>query len=212
MNNIHIIEEKGYYLKMSAVVLIEHVSVIELYGHTEFHVEGIVQDIGGTLLPLKIKHGAEDRELIAELRETLRQGNLLLVRDEGVHALSHTLRLLYPTFTVLEDDGDDIRKEFERGKALRDHPYDPMQGLPEGHIRGLAIECRMSSTREGDVFAFVTVDTEDGYYEAVLFPEIVQRYLEEISELGFMEFFGKIDSTGDPEEIPKIVVERLVKS
>ena len=211
MHNINILEEKDYSLKLSAAVLVEHVTVTEFYGRTEFSVEGLVQATDHELLPLQIRYSARDPEHIDELRTALRPGNLLLVRAAEVVIVGRTMRLISPPFTLLEDDSEAVRKEFERHKTALAHPYDPRKGMPEGKIRGLAIECRLCSTKEFGVMAFITVDTEEGYYEAVLFQEVLQRHLTEISELGFMEFFGKFEPNEDPEEIPKMLVDRIFK-
>lgn len=204
-------DENACYAKLSAVLLVEHVLVAEPYGAIEFQVDCLALGRCGDLLPLQIYYGSSDPAKMVELRELLRPGNLLVVRDEALDVCERALRLLCPDLRVYEGATEKVRGEFANQKTRRTRPLDGTSFSHKDRVRGVVIECRILATRDAGAIAIATIETADGFIEAALFNDALSRYQSTVSELGFMEFFGKFEPEEGADEIPRFIVEQVGK-
>lgn len=202
--------EEPVHLRISATLLVEHVLADELYGCTEFHADVLAQGLCGDLLPLQLYCCPSDRDEIAKLKELLAEGNLLVIRDQALDVGDNLLRIMGPELHPYTGDGETVRKEFLKEKERRDKDSGKISSVQDDKLRGRVTEVRMLATKNAGAMAVATVETTEGKVDALLFPNVLNRYLLIISRLGFMEFFGKLQESEEEVERPVFVVEHVV--
>lgn len=202
--------EEPVHLRISATLIVDHVLAVELYGCTEFHVDVFAQGLCGDLLPLQLYCCPSDRDEIARLKELLVEGNLLVVRDQALDVGDNLLRIMGPELHLYEGDVENVYKDFLKEKERRNKDSGKTSSVQDDKLRGRVTEVRMLSTKNAGAMAVATVETTDGKVDALLFPNVLNRYLLILSRLGFMEFFGKLQEREEEIERPIFVVEQVV--
>ena len=209
----HVPEISGdpVHIRVSATLLVASVEIVDCGSHTEFHVECLSLGFNSELLPLKIYEAASDPAEIAWLKTVLVQDSLLVVRDADLCVYVYMLEFMGPKIYPFEGDEPQVRQEFERQKALREQDTGKPLWLREDAMRGRVQEVRVIATKKADTMAIATVETEGGKVEAILLPAVLALYLSRISQLGFMEFRGKLQECAEPDR-RTFLVEQIIDS
>ena len=176
--------EELIHLRVSATLLIKHVLVTEPDDCTEFHVDCLALGLCHDLLPLEIYYPASDPDEIARMRELLRKGNLVVVRNQDLGVCGGSLRFLAPELHPFEGDEQRVRQEFLNQIKLRDQDSGKPSIVREDHLCGRVTKCQILTTKKYNAMAFALVETELGSFEAVLPPQIYNLYQPIVTQLG----------------------------
>lgn len=173
---------------LSGVLLVDDLLVAEMDGHTELHVDCLMQGLGGDLLPVSLYYSFTDAGEIARWKALLQPGTLLLASNEALDVIGGSLQMLGAELRPFEGDEATLRREFESRRVL---PFPALKGSPaetSDRIVGQVMECRVLPTRKAGPMAIVKVDTTGKTIEVLLSPDVFRRHRKLVTELGYMEF------------------------
>lgn len=197
--------EENILSTISTVLMIEDVSIFEQSDCYELNLDCLALGIGG-YFPVDIHCATSTQTEFEKMREHYKVGAVFCLRDATIDCSSH-IRLMFPDFQPYLGDIE----AFRRGIA-EDKERDQLRArsIPQGEsVCGAVIEFRVVGTKRSGPMAFAKVEITDGMVEAIFFPDNYRSFKDLLSELGMLEFSGKLEVRENGTR--QMIVEKVQK-
>lgn len=192
---------------ITAVLLIDQASYYDETGEIQLTCYG--QSIFGDLYPLKLHCSYSQVREFEVAKDELQQGAVIQVKDAALNVIDDSFQLLEPTIHHYAGNAEAFRDNV--AKRLAPNRIVQVTAVTDECLRGRLIEYHEYQTRSAGLMAMIRIAGMEGV-QAVLFPEVNDRYRKYLVEEQELKFHGRFQSgTETPVGQRFFVVDRVVK-